>query len=389
MARPATAKNGAARRGQLRKRVIASLEEQGFSIASNGTLTPETIEDKAAIRALHATARDVAVSRARKGLERHQPKLLACFADGKEVVPSEIKPSLQLIKRDSEEELLFRYARLTWSIPVSAGYGRRIRFLVWDQHTGKLMGVIGLGDPVFAIRPRDEWVGWDREAKRLRLRHVMDAFMLGAVPPYSSLLCGKYIAMLLVSDEVRRAFKAKYRGSGGLISGKEFDGTLALVTTSSALGKSSVYNRIRLDGQPVLRSVGYTSGSGEFHFANGLYTDLLAYAEENLEPSAKHDQWGGGWRNRREVVRRTLRDLGLHPDMLYHGIKREVFVAPVATNTRRFLTGVNSSLRYRRRRASDLFDAFRERWLLPRAERNASFRQQRARDLQVWGASDE
>jgi Druantia protein DruA len=39
---------------------------------------------------------------------------------------------------------------------VSRGYGRRMRFLIWDQSNEKLIGLIVLGDPVFNLRVRDE-----------------------------------------------------------------------------------------------------------------------------------------------------------------------------------------------------------------------------------------
>src|SRR5690606_18661658 len=92
--------------------------------------------------------------------------------------------------------------------------------------------------------------------------------VLGAVPPYSYLLGGKLVALLAVSDEVRTAVADKYRGSVSRIGNKPFDGHLAMLTTSSALGRSSIYNRLRYQGQLVYRSVGYTRGSGEFHFTH-------------------------------------------------------------------------------------------------------------------------
>jgi hypothetical protein len=113
---------------------------------------------------------------------------------------------LKEVLPDTEDELLFRYARLHGSIPISAGYGRRLRFLVFDERNGKLIGLFGLGDPVFALGPRDAWVGWDAPAKRERLRHVVDAFVLGAVAPYARLLCSKLVALLITSNEVREGF---------------------------------------------------------------------------------------------------------------------------------------------------------------------------------------
>jgi len=368
----------------LRERILASLRDQGFKLNERGLLGPVPGNDKDLIRKLHSVAKSAAIERSRKGLERHEDRLIKFFANGSEIDPTHIKPVLREVTPDSEEELLFRYARLHWSIPVSAGYGRRLRFVVLDESNGKLMGLFGLGDPVFAIGPRDRWIGWNREMQRERLRHVMDAFVVGAVPPYSRLLVGKLIAMLLISDEVRHAFKKKYAMSGSLITERSFDGKLALVTTTSALGRSSVYNRVRFEGKSVLESVGYTLGSGEFHFANGLYADIQRYAKEHLEPTAKHERWGEGWRSRREVVRQTLRHLELNPDILYHGVKREVFVAPVAANTQKFLRGDHCSLRYTRRPAKMLFDAFRERWLLPRASRDSSYLSNHREELRLW-----
>ncbi len=369
---------------QLRARILASLRKQGFRLTDEGLLGPPPSGDKEAIRELHAVAREAAIEHARNGLERHERRLLGYFADGEEIDPGQIRPVLHEIEPGSEEELLFRYARLHWSIPISSGYGRRLRFLVFDESNGKLIGLFGLGDPVFAIGPRDEWIGWSPTDRRKRLRHVMDAFLVGAVPPYSRLLFGKFIAMLLVSDEVRHRFKRKYQGSGSLIAEREFDGKLALVTTTSALGRSSVYNRVRLDGRPVLESVGYTLGSGEFHFANGLYGQIVSYARAHLEPTAKHERWGSGWRSRREVVRQTLNHLDLNPDILYHGVRREVFVAPVARNAREFLRGQHRQLRFRRRPAAELFDAFRERWMLRRVERDSSYRDFDPDTLRLW-----
>lgn len=103
---------------------------------------------------------------------------------------------------------------------------------------------------------RDDWVGWEPGVIRARLRHVMDAFVLGAVPPYNELLGGKLVAMLAASAEVRHAFKARYSGSIGLISGETFSGDLALITTQSALGRSSMYNRLGMADGPRFVRVG-------------------------------------------------------------------------------------------------------------------------------------
>src|ERR1035437_3330987 len=56
-------------------------------------------------------------------------QLAEVFASGCDVVPASITPKLQLVKSDTWEGDLFRLASLTWSVPVSTGFGRGLRFL--------------------------------------------------------------------------------------------------------------------------------------------------------------------------------------------------------------------------------------------------------------------
>ena len=369
--------------GRLRSRIIRSLQQQGFRIRA-GLIAPPDGRDKSRLRALHQEAVKHNVARSRSGLERHEDRLLSYVAAGKDVVPERIQPRLVLVQRRSEDELLFRYARMHWSIPVSAGYGRRLRFVIYDESNGKLIGILGLGDPVFGLRPRDRWIGWSYEARKKRLQCVMDLFVLGAVPPYSHLLCGKLVALLATSREVREAFLRKYGGRQAAISRRFLDGRLALLTTTSALGRSSLYNRLRYGEHRVFQSVGFTRGSGDFHFSNGFYGDLRKFALEHCDATAKHPLWGEGFRNRRELVRKALPLLGLSSELSYHGIKREIFVAPLAGNTQEFLRGDHQRLQHHGRTADELFEWFRDRWLLPRAARDERYRAFDPEGYRLW-----
>jgi len=351
-------------------------------MVEGGRLVPPRGLDKQGVRQLHAAAVTHRTERARDGLRRHEDRLLRRLAAGREVVPERISPRLIEVEAGTDDELLFRYAALHWSIPVSSGYGRRLRFLVIDQHNDKLIGLFGLGDPVFGLAPRDQWVGWDVDGRKERLRHVMDAFVLGAVPPYSFLLGGKLIAMLVASNEVRMAFARKYSGKGSsLIKERLPDARLVLVTTTSALGRSSIYNRVTHNGRLLYYSLGFTRGSGEFHFSDGLYREISAFAMKLCRPTAKNTKWGTGFRNRREVVKKCLAGLGLSRDLLYHGIRREVFAVPLAHNAREFLQGRHSKVVWFDESLGDLFNSFRERWLLPRAQRDRRYLEF---DPEVW-----
>ncbi len=363
--------------------IASSLRHQGFRIIGS-RLEPPSVLDKEMLRELHREAVQHRLSRSKKGLFRRETQLLNRMASGTEVDPEQIAPKLIEVRPGSEDELLFRYATLHWSIPVSSGYGRRLRFLVVDQQNGKLIGLFGLGDPIFSLAARDNWVGWTKLVRARSLRHVMDAYVLGAVPPYSHLLCGKLVAMLVTSNEVTTAFRRKYSEHRSVIARVYPDPRLALVTTTSALGRSSLYNRVRYEGRLLFQAVGFTQGSGEFHFSNGLYATISKYALKFCQPTAKQTRWGHGFRNRREVIKKCLAKIGLPTEWLYHGIRREVYVIPLASNCQQFLRGEDPRLVCFDQPASELFAYFRKRWLMPRCERDQRYRLWRPSEWQLW-----
>lgn len=202
----------------------------------------------------------------------------------------------------------------------------------------------------------------------------MDAFVLGAVPPYQDVLAGKLVAMLAVSTEVRDAFRSKFRDRTSLISDREPDARLALVTTTSALGRSSVYNRLRRpDGRLAFEPIGVTAGSGDFHLSGAIYDRLVRFAalSDPERGTHRHARWPGKtFRNRREVVIRALGELGLpEREMRTHGIQRQVFAAPTALNSRAYLRGEEFELDDLTLGVDETSAHWLTRWAVPRAER--------------------
>ena len=157
-----------------------------------------------------------------------------------------------------------------------------------------------------------------------------------------------------------------------------------MITTTSALGRSSIYNRLRYKNEVVFQSVGFTSGSGDFHFSNGIYGELVKFAKINCKPSAKREEWGTGFRNRREVIRKVLATLGLSYQLTYHQIKREIFVVPLAANTPQFLRGEDRDLNIYKRSIDSLFNCYRNRWLLPRSQWDFRYRQFNPESYLLW-----
>lgn len=275
---------------QLRQALLECIREP----ASLNILAGQGSSTKDAIRVAHREQREAKLQANRKFLRARSSALLKYFASGCEINVANINVEMEPIRGGARESDIFRLASLSWSIPVSSGFGRRIRYLVWDTAHEKLMGIIALGDPVYNLKARDSFVGWDVHQRKSRLAGVLDAYVLGAVPPYSFLLGGKLIACLVRTSNVARDFREKYVGRAGIISGIYKNPELAMVTTSSALGRSSVYNRLKLDGHQYFTSVGYSQGWGHFHIPDELFMQLREYLREVGHPYVDGHAYGTG-----------------------------------------------------------------------------------------------
>lgn len=354
----------------LRYRVIEELINSGFSIEDDRILSVP--QDKEFFRKVHANAVAFLREKKRKFIEQCDEMFLEKFIiNGTDLDIHNIRPVLSKIDGKLDNSL-FNWIKLHWSIPISAGYGRRLRYVVYDRGNSAIMGIIGLADPVFALGDRDRYIGWTADVRKRNLKHVMDAFVLGAVPPYSYILGGKLVASLLMSPKIRTDFSKQYRGKKSLISGEIFDGKLAAITTASALGKSSVYDRISINGGSKFLHVGWSKGSGEFHFLNDLYQQIYDLALPTLKWT-KNPRWGKGSRNRRVVIQEGLRILNLPANMIYHNIPRELFLFPLGSRTFNFLRNETKQIGYFGITQDEIVKYALKRWVIPRSERKLDY----------------
>jgi hypothetical protein len=361
---------------ELRERIRVELLAHLALIGLNPlTPTSDQTYTKDLVRARHAAQRAEFRESEQQFLARHGHRLLPHFAEGHEVDPSAVNPSLSLVLPDTEDAALFRLATLLWSVPVSRGYGRRLRFLVRDQANGKLLGIFALTDPVFNLQARDSWIGWDVNDRRLCLVNVMDAHIVGAVPPYSSLLGGKVTAALMTSQEVCDAFAAKYTHRSGIISQQYKHAQLVLITVTSALGRSSLYNRLKLPGTMEFQRIGQTAGWGHFHIPQPLFLLMreLLHREEHKYASGHKFGQGPNWRLR--VAREAVKRVGLDPQLLRHGISREVYASPLASNWREYLCGTDVIDAIVRPSAATIGASAVNRWLIPRSQTRLDYQQ--------------
>lgn len=356
---------------KIKRKLRVHLKSLGYRKNAGGKLIPPDLT-KNGIRILHAQHRIEKLTDSQKFLEKNAEKCLRYFASGNEVNPINIRPRLELVNTELQSAI-FRSASLTWSVPVSVGYGRRMRFLVWDDSNDKLIGIFALGDPVFNLKVRDNYIGWDHIQRKTMLANMMDAYVLGAVPPYNMLLGGKLVASLIRSSEVEDYFSKKYRDAVGVISNERKKPRLVVVTTTSSMGKSSIYNRLRLDGTQIFKPIGYTGGWGHFHIPDELFADMRDFLEKKGHRYASNHQFGEGPNWRLRTVRAALKELKINEDILCHGIPREVFICEMAENATSFLHGRDKKPRFCLPSSQDIANLALERWVLPRAERRQEY----------------
>ena len=127
-------------KARLRLEVHRHLVDSGFSRNGHryyikGELTKQRLRD------LHLQKRVERLEKNRNFILKRGTALLKYIANGNEIDPAAIQPELVEVKSETRESDLFRFASLLWSVPVSEGCGRRIRFLVKDKLNDKLIGI--------------------------------------------------------------------------------------------------------------------------------------------------------------------------------------------------------------------------------------------------------
>lgn len=369
---------------ELREKVISSLLSQGYTVDGLGRIIPPTYRSKDDIRLIHKNSVAYQLEKKKMSLERYEDKFINRIANGEEVSVSDFYPKIIPVHSGTADSYLFNYISCHWSVPVSSGYGRRMRYLVEDESNKKIVGIIGLGDPIYGLEARDNYIGWTSDQRKEKLYNIMEAYVLGAVPPYNRLLCGKLMALLSLSDTVRYDFKEKYQNRTPLISGRKKPANLVSITTTSALGVSSVYDRIKANGFEYWHKIGFTKGTGNFQFSNSVYLEMIDHVRKLEKEPEKNERWGKGFRNRREVVRKCLKSLDLNADLMEHGVKREIYMGHLCENSRAYLNGSDNVPLYYDWGVEELADLFKTRWMIPRAKRFADYKGYDREGYRLW-----
>ncbi|MBN8655377.1 MAG: DUF4338 domain-containing protein [Anaerolineae bacterium] len=290
----------------------------------------------------------------------HKVKVEKYIATRDEIDILKVFPYLVEVNSSTEHARLWSYATSFWSVPVTTGYGRRLRFFVFDRQNEKLIGIIGLCDPVIGLETRDKHsIGWTKEQKLDRLYNCMTAYILGAVPPYNLILGSKLVALTLMFPKIRDTFRKKYSQTTPLISKKKKKPYLVYIDTLGAFGKSAIYNRLF-----NWKFIGYTKGQSHIHItANGSWELIKKVVAKKKFKTYKYGQ-GPNWKMR--ILREGLRILDLPMDIMSIGWQRGYYRCVLADNWKPFLLGEEKRVKWKIFDETQLVEYWREKWVVPR-----------------------
>ena len=237
--------------------------------------------------------------------------------------------------------------------------------------------------------------------------NIMELSTCGGIAPYSTLLSGKLVTLLMASREVRDAVKHRYSGQVVLIrsklAGKEIKSPpviLKAITTTSLYGASSQYNRLKLlpnnyeiddttisnklinpvQWQEIKGEKSLSQGIGTYHFSpeTSILAHIVSIAESGYRSvnSIMGEGTSPKLRNLRTVIRNII-DLD-HPnntitseDFMGHGVKRKNYVCLLEENVLESLMKDKKNTSKQLNTVDAITGAWINRWLINRIDTKA------------------
>ena len=335
---------------------LHSNTEKSFELAAPNAYSKEIIKQAMAY------SRNALINRNQEWIQNHIELARANLARGEDVLVSKIKPRIEVCET-KEQNNLFRLFRYYWSSPASDYVGRRMRLIIRDDGVegSPVMGIAAIGSSIIHIPDRDKWIGWDTKTRSENLISMMDAYVIGALPPYNELLGGKLMAYILASNELRTLYKKKYRGKKTIIKGRTASRLVLLATTSLYGTHSAQYARLKYGKTLLYQPIGSTSGYGSLHISSETFEAMRELAEAKGFNTSNRFGMGPNWRMR--IIRATCDILKLDSDViLKHSFQRGLYAVSLAVNSKSFLRGESKSLIYRNMPLKKLVKFWKKRW---------------------------
>jgi len=286
---------------------------------------------------------------------------------GSDIRPEKINLELKDVKKSGTflSNVFFWWNLVWWSLPYTRPIGRQMRFILWDNYHEMPFGLIGLQSPPFRSPLRDNFLNISINKDHEWINQSMYIQRLGSLPPYNELLGSKMCAMALVSNEIRESYTRKYKDRITMLRKKVLPSRLLFLTTTSAFGKSSIYERLKYKEEKIYEFIGYTSGSGTFHIPQSLYEELLDLLKsQGIDASIGY---GTGPSRKMSLITMAFKKLKIS-NYIFHNVKRGYYFFPNISNLNKVIHHDEEPDWYDRP-FKDLSAFWKERWCIPRSKR--------------------
>ena len=216
----------------------------------------------------------------------------------------------------------------------NSNIGRNLNFLIRDKVTKKYLGVTCMSSDFLDLTPRDEYIGWDREAKTQRMiNHTCIGSTIVPIQPLGyNLVGGKLLALLCLSRTVEDTWEHQYKDK------------LVGVTTTSLYGKTKEIPLSQYDRLKHWKKMGWTAGSVSYEPTKPTRMMIQNWLKKNH--TYKYFEWyvakkDTGQPHKRDHRNRshtfTYNQLGIDKKLIKSDHARGIYFGELFTNTREFL----------------------------------------------------
>ena len=216
----------------------------------------------------------------------------------------------------------------------NSNIGRNLYFLIRDKKTKKYLGVTCMSSDFLDLTPRDEYIGWDREAKTQRMiNHTCIGSTIVPIQPLGyNLVGGKLLALLCLSDTVEKTWE------------KQYGDKLVGVTTTSLYGKTKTIPLSQYDRLDHWKKMGWTAGSVSFETERSTRKLIQQWLMKNH--TRKYFEWyiakkPSGQPHKRDHRNRshtfTYSQLGIEKKLIKSEHARGIYFSELFKNTKEYL----------------------------------------------------
>lgn len=251
----------------------------------------------------------------------------------------DLRPVVKVMRTPEEDRVWTTLRVYCSSAEFNQAPGRFIKFLMVDENTGKVLGIMSIASDVIAMSDRDSYIGWTLEDKlkyKMLRYSAIGTTIVPTQPLGANFLGGKLTAAMVVSGVVRNEWEKPTDAQESKPCR-----LVGMTTTSlygSTKGKLSMYN-----GLKWWKPVGLSKGKVPIKPYENAYKDWHDWLKENMKDeydtamTQKEGVSGPVTGAKMRVLNMIFKAVGVKQSDFVHGFERGVYYSCFYENTREFL----------------------------------------------------